>query len=131
MKVMHKLETGDAVIQIKRTRRPLIDCCALRSVGADIILELRQSHNVGMYLRFPHNAPSARPHVSGIEVSILHPREPLCSRRVTFVGDVPENGQPTQAITAENIMTSEAFDGYCVRGFFFIAIAGNLIPAEE
>lgn len=129
MKVMHKLERGDAVIQIKRTKRPSIDCCALRSVGADIvILELRQGQTVGMHLRFANNA---RPHVPAIELSILHPREPLCSRRVTFVEDGPENGQPTQAITAENIMTSEAFDGYCVRGFFFVSIAGNMIPAEE
>ena len=131
MKIMHNLEAGHEVLHLKRPRRRTMDICVLRSDGDDMILEFRQGKHVGMRLRVAPNARNGRPHVDGIEVTILHPKQPLYSRRVTFVGDVPEDGQPIQAISAENIMTSEAFDGYCVSGFFFLAIAGNLIVAEE
>lgn len=123
MRVLHKLDETSVVVQIKKTKRSVIHCCHLRCADAHGALELQQSRRISMRLR---NTGDCDFHVH-FNLTILHPSNPLISKRVSFIRDGSDAHLPANSEETQEVMPCEFFDSFCANGYFFIATQGNII----
>jgi len=125
MRVLHKLEASAVIVQIRRTKRSVIHCFNIRCNDAHAALELHQKRKIGMYLRNTSNVVFQ----VNFSLMILHPSNPLYSKRVDFL----RNGSdfiPAAVFDARSVvevMSCELFDNFCANGYFFIATQGHEI----
>ena len=123
IKVLHKLEPTEVILQIKRTRRTSLHCCRLTYAGSEVALEMRQSRNISMCLRNIGNAHA----MFDMKIMLLHPKDTLCSVKLSFSGIITDSVQLTNSEGLEMNWSTESFDNYCSNGHFFISIAGRLV----
>ena len=123
MRVLHKLDETSVVVQIKKTKRSVIHCCYLRCADAHGALELQRNRHISMRLR---NTSDCDFHVH-FKLTILHPSNPLISKRVSFIRDGSDAHLPANAEETQEVMPCELFDSFCANGYFFIATQGNVI----
>lgn len=123
LKIMYGIPSNEVVLQIKRIRQQLIEACHLKVADATFALEFDESnYNVGVYLRkfFAAEAPC------DIKVTLLHPKQTVLATDFVFSQELTSSTTPGKA-KGFHAMRSSAFDGYCVRGSFFVAIAGAVV----
>jgi hypothetical protein len=123
MRILHKLDETSALVQIKKTKRSVIHCCNLRCADAHGALELQQSRCIGMRLRNTGNC-DFQIHFA---LTILHPSNPLLSKRVSFMRDGSDANLPAHSEEAQEVMPGVLFDSFCANGYFFIATQGHVI----
>jgi hypothetical protein len=123
MRVLHKLDETTALVQIKKTKRSVIHCCNLRCADAHGVLELQQSHYIGMRLRNTGNC-DFQVHFN---LTILHPSNPLLSKRVSFLRNGRDVILSANSEEAQEVMPCDSFGNFCANGYFFIATQGHVI----
>ena len=123
MRVLHKLDETSALVQIKKTKRSVIHCCNLRCADAHGALELQQSRYIRIRLRNTGNCDFE----VHFNLTILHPSNPLLSKRVSFERNDRDANLPTDSEESQDVMPCELFDSFCANGYFFIATQGHVI----